>query len=95
MLGIWSGLGGIVQERVLAKNIRRKKRNAVITAQARLAEKNADVDKIESELEKIKESYEAQFAHAAEKLRVSLGVEEVSLVLVGTFIWGFGDLLWG
>ena len=94
MLGIWSGLGGIIQEQVLVTRIRRKQRNALTAAQAKLAEHDATADTIDSELAKIQESYDAQIAHAADQLRMSVGFEEVSLVLIGTFIWGFGDLFW-
>ena len=94
MLGIWSGLGGIVQERVLALRIRRKQRNALTRERAKLSENDAGAETIETELSKIKEMYDAQLAQAAEKLRLSVGFEEVSLLLAGTFIWGFGDLLW-
>lgn len=88
MLGIWSGLGGIIQEQVLATRIRRKQRDALTAAQAKLSENDADGDTIDSELSKIQESYDAQRAHAADKLRMSVGFEEVSLVLMGTFILG-------
>lgn len=93
MLGIWSALGGIVEERLLSKRIRRKKRNAIISARARLLEQSADAEDIETEVASISEGFDAQLAHAAEKLRLSLGLQEVSLLLSGTFIWGFGDLL--
>lgn len=92
MLGIWSALGGIVQERLLNTRVRQKQRNAIVRARAELLEKNADADTTEAELAKINEVYEAQLSHAAEKLRFSIGFQEVSLLLTGTFIWGFGDL---
>ena len=94
MLGIWSGLGGIVEERMLATSIKRKQRNAITLAEAKLSENDADTEAIEAELAQIRETYDAQLAHAAEKLKLSVGFEEVSLVLAGSFIWGFGDLLW-
>lgn len=93
MLGIWSALGGIVEESLLSRRIRRKKRNAIVSARAELLEKNADAGRIEAEVASINEVFDAQLAHAAEKLRLSLGLQEVSLLLSGTFIWGFGDLL--
>ena len=32
-------------------------------------------------------------ADATHNLRMTLGVLEVSLLITGTFVWGFGDLL--
>lgn len=92
MLGIWSALGGIIQERLLNTSIRRKQRNAIVRARAELLEKNADTNTTEAELAKINGAFDAQLSHAAEKLRLSIGLQEVSLLLTGTFIWGFGDL---
>ena len=93
MLGIWSAVRGIVQERLLNTSIRRKQRNAVVRAKAELLERNADADTLEKELAKINEMFDAQRSHAAERLRLSVGFQEVSLLLTGTFIWGFGDLI--
>ena len=93
MLGVWCGLGGIIQERLVTAHIRSKQRNAVVRARAKLSEDNMADDLLETELSKINDIYEAQITHAAERLRMSVGLEEVALVLLGTFIWGFGDLM--
>ena len=93
MLGIWSALGGIVEERLLNTRIQHNQRNAIVRAKAELLESNADTGAIEKELARINEMFEAQRSHAAGKLRMSVGFQEVSLLLTGTFVWGFGDLL--
>lgn len=92
MLGIWSGLGGIIHEKLLTAGIRQKQRNAIVLAKAKLSERDADADTVEKELAEINEKYEAQLSHAANTLRYSVGFEEVALLLTGTFFWGFGDL---
>ena len=92
MLGIWSGLGGIIQERILTTRIRRKQRNAIVHARAKLLEKDIDPKVLDTEIMKINELFNAQLLHAAERLRLSVGIDEVVLLLTGTFIWGFGDL---
>ena len=92
MLGIWSGLGGIIQERILTTRIRRKQRNAIVHARAKLLEKDIDPKTLDTEIIKINDLFNAQLSHAAERLRLSVGIDEVVLVLTGTFIWGFGDL---
>jgi len=93
MLGIWSGLGGIIQERILANSIRGRRRNAIVQAKAALLEKDSNPETTDAEIKKIEESFEAQLSHASERLRLSVGIDEVVLVLTGTFIWGFGDLV--
>lgn len=93
MLGIWSALGGIIQEQLLHTHIRRKQRNAIVRAKAELLESNADTSTIEKELAKINGVFDEQLSRAAERLRLSVGFQEVSLLLTGTFIWGFGDLI--
>lgn len=92
MLGIWSALGGIVQEKLLSTRIRQKKRNAIVSARAELLEKNAGEHSVEKELSRINDIFDEQLHHAAENLRLSFGLQEVILLLSGTFIWGFGDL---
>ena len=93
MLGIWSSLGGIMQERLLSARMRRRLRNAKTQARARLDEQGVQADAVETELGKIDEDFEKEFSELSHDLRLSLGFLEVSLLLTGTFLWGFGDLL--
>ena len=93
MLGIWSGLGGIIEERLLLGRLRWRHRNAIVEAKARLQEKEADSAEIEKELHEIEDAFEKAHDDLSHKLKLSLGVLEISLLLTGTFLWGFGDLL--
>ncbi len=93
MIGIWSGIGGILQERLLMIRIRRRHRNAVVRARARLAEEQVDSKQVDKELAEIDETFENELSKASLSLRLSIGVLEVSLLMTGTFLWGFGDLL--
>lgn len=95
MLGIWSGLGGIIQERLLTTGMRWRRRGARARARARLHAEGADSASIEDKLGAIDAAFEQQSAAMAQSLRLSLGVLEVSLLMTGTFLWGFGDLLVG
>lgn len=95
MLGLWSGLGGILQERLLVSRTKWRRRNAITAARARLSESREDADKTEKELTEINEAFDNQIGEATQNLRLSIGVLEVSLLLTGTFFWGFGDLLVG
>jgi len=92
MLGIWSGLGGIIQERVLLGRLRWRRRNAITEARARLESQSLEATEIEKELDAIDEAFAQQAAILKQNLRLSLGILEVSLLITGTFLWGFGDL---
>ena len=93
MIGLWSGIGGIFQERVVISRLRWHRRNAVIRAKARLAEEQADSEQVDKTLKEIDDSFEKELEKTTQKLRLSLGVVEASLLMTGTFLWGFGDLL--
>ena len=93
MLGLWSGIGGVLQERVLYTRLKWRQRNAITVAKARICEENGDSDDAEEKLAEINEAFEKQISDAMHKIRVSIGMLEVSLLLAGTFLWGFGDLL--
>jgi len=95
MLGLWSGIGEIFQEQFLISQMRWRRRNAITKARARLAEDQVDSGKVESELDQINEAFERRLSEVTQSLRLSLGVLEVSLLMTGTFLWGFGDLLVG
>lgn len=95
MLGIWSGVGGILQERLLVSRTKWRRRNAITAARARLSEENKGVDQADKELTEINDAFDNQMEKATQNLRLSVGVLEVSLLLTGTFLWGFGDLLIG
>lgn len=92
MLGIWSGIGGVLQEGLLFRQTKWRRRNALTTAKARLNEDNADPEQIAKRLAEIDQSFDDLMSEAAQKLRLSIGVLEVSLLLTGTFLWGFGDI---
>lgn len=93
MLGIWSGVGGILQERLLISSTKWRRRNALTEAKARLDAEVDDPDQKEKELAKINEAFDNRIEEATQNLRMSIGALEVSLLLTGTFFWGFGDLL--
>ena len=93
MIGLWSGIGGIFQERLLTSRIRWRRRNAIVRTRARLAEEQADSEQVEKAFKEIDETFEKALAKTTQNLRLSIGVLEVSLLMTGTFLWGFGDLL--
>ncbi|MDH3387955.1 MAG: hypothetical protein OEN02_08615 [Gammaproteobacteria bacterium] len=93
MLGIWSSLGSIMQERLLSSRMRWRRRNALTAARARLQQQEAGEDVIEKELAEIDDNFDNHLSDQSLHMKLSLGFVEVSLLLTGTFLWGFGDLL--
>lgn len=93
MLGIWSGLGVVLQEKVLMTRLKWQRRNAITEARARLAEQDQDEDTIKLKIEEINNIFDKRYEEMRHVMKFSLGVLEVSLLLTGTFLWGFGDLL--
>lgn len=92
MLGIWSGLGVLLQEKVLMTRLKWQRRNAITEARAKLIEQEQDEDTIKIKLEEINNIFDRRYAEMRHAMKLSLGVLEVSLLLTGTFLWGFGDL---
>ncbi|MEQ8288619.1 MAG: hypothetical protein RIB78_02730 [Gammaproteobacteria bacterium] len=92
MLGIWSGLGVVLQEKVLMTRLKWQRRNAITSARARLAEQEQDEDTIKLKIEEINNIFDKRYEEMRHAMKLSLGVLEVSLLLTGTFLWGFGDL---
>lgn len=93
VLGIWSGIGGILQERVLSGRHQLRHRLAVSRAKRNLRKQKADSERISAELETINKSFEEQLQAISAELRLSVGILEVSLLITGTLLWGFGDLV--
>lgn len=54
---------------------------------------NAPKDYIDKEIETIEDDFDDRIDVIKDNVRYQLGILEVSLLMTGTFIWGFGDLL--
>jgi uncharacterized membrane protein YcjF (UPF0283 family) len=92
ILGIWSGMGAIFQERILRGRLRWRRRNAITEARARLDSESPDSIGIDKDIDAINEAFALQTAKLTQSLRLSLGILEFSLLITGTFLWGFGGL---
>jgi uncharacterized membrane protein YcjF (UPF0283 family) len=93
LLGIWSSIGGILQERIIIGRLTMQHRIALSRAKIKLRKINAPKEYIDKEVESIEEQFEDSIDAVRDQFRLHLGIVEVSLLMVGTFIWGFGDLL--
>jgi uncharacterized membrane protein YcjF (UPF0283 family) len=95
MLGIWLGIGSILQERIIFTRIKWHRRKALAAAKKQSKENKTEDSELEKQLAVINQGYDNQIIETTQKLRISIGMLEVSLLLTGTFLWGFGDLLIG
>jgi hypothetical protein len=95
VLGIWSGIGGLIQEQILIGQIRWRRRNAIIRARAALEAKDSTPADIEREIKVIDDTFDKQSFDLSQKLKVSLGIREVTILITGTLLWGFGDIIAG
>ncbi len=93
VLGIWSSLGGIIQERVLVNRLKVRRRLAIARARRKLRRELADADTTDKQIDSISKSFEQKIKAVSDELRLSVGIQEVSLLITGTLIWGFGDLV--
>jgi uncharacterized membrane protein YcjF (UPF0283 family) len=92
LIGVWSSISGIIQERVLIDRLNIQHRIELSRAKIKLRKFNAPKEYIEKEIDSIKEKFEDKMDELTVNVRFQLGMLEVSLLMTGTFIWGFGDL---
>jgi uncharacterized membrane protein YcjF (UPF0283 family) len=92
VLGVWSSLGVIIQERIILRQSQGRRNRALNKFKLKHA-KEKDQTIIDSEKVVINEEHDKHVAKAIDHLRLSIGALEVSLLVSGTFVWGFGDLI--
>ena len=93
LLGVWSSIGAIIAERVLISKLNIQHRIVLSRAKIKLRKMNAPKDYIEKEIGTIEDDFDDRIDVIKDNVRYQLGILEVSLLMTGTFIWGFGDLL--
>ena len=92
LLGVWSGLGGIIQERLILGKLNVRHKLSLAHLKRRLRKSKASAEHIEQEVQAIEDEFEDKIAVLMQTVRLQLGILEVSLLMTGTLIWGFGDL---
>jgi hypothetical protein len=90
ILGIWSGLGGVIEEKLLHRGLTIQKYMAM--RRIRLAF-GADKEEMEKQLQQTQQQFNDRLAALQNELGISIGVIEASLLIAGTLLWGFGDLI--
>tara|TARA_R110000744_G_scaffold304543_3_gene413045 strand:+ start:279 stop:755 length:477 start_codon:yes stop_codon:yes gene_type:complete len=92
VLGVWSGLGGIIQERLLIGRLNFHHRITLARAKRKLRKLKVSTENIENEIQIIEDDFEEKAEKILQAVRLQLGILEVSLLITGTLLWGFGDL---
>ena len=90
VLGIWSGLGGVIEAKILHRGLKIKK--FVAMRRIRMAF-GADKEEMEKQLQAVQQKFNERLEESRHQLGISVGVIEASLLITGTLLWGFGDLL--
>lgn len=93
ILGIISGFAEIVQEGFVSARLKLQRRNTIVAAKARLGEMDKDDTEIKIEIEGINHRFDQRVDDLRQKMKMKIGLLEVALLIIGTFLWGFGDLL--
>jgi len=90
VLGILSGVSGMLEERLLHRVLKLKRR--IAERRARLAF-GGNEEQLGKEMENIRQRYDDHRLKMREDVNISVGLIEASLVITGTLLWGFGDLV--
>lgn len=90
MLGIWSGVGGIFRYSMMRERLYANKRRGTMQAQRKYQN---DTEELKQLLSDLNQQYINDVEQLRSKLSISVGIQEATLLLIGTFLWGFGDLL--
>jgi hypothetical protein len=93
IIGVWSSIGAIIAERVLISKLNIQHRLVLSRAKMKLRKINVPTEYIDKEIATIEDDFDDKIDVVKDNVRYQLGILEVSLLITGTFIWGFGDLL--
>jgi hypothetical protein len=93
IIGVWSSIGAIISERVLISKLNIQHRLVLSRAKMKLRKINVPTEYIDKEIATIEDDFDDKIDVVKDNVRYQLGILEVSLLITGTFIWGFGDLL--
>ena len=92
VLGVWSSLGGIIQERLLISRLNFQHRINVARTKRKLRLLKVTEAHKDSELQLIEDEFDDKTQSILQAVRLQLGILEVSLLITSTLLWGFGDL---
>lgn len=93
VLGIMSGFSGIIQERILISRLEIRKRIELLQKKRKLRLIKAEKEFIEKELDDIEGDFTDQANNLMNSIKFNVGIIEGVLLIFGTIIWGFGDIV--
>tara|TARA_R110000751_G_scaffold307911_2_gene435246 strand:- start:57243 stop:57680 length:438 start_codon:yes stop_codon:yes gene_type:complete len=89
VLGVWSSIGVVFHEKLISRRanwIRNKELRQLKAKFLDEADMTLGIDQLNAD-------HDQRLNLAIQDLRLSIGVLEMSLLISGTLVWGFGDLL--
>jgi len=93
VLGIISGFSGIIEERVLMSRLSIRKRFEILQKKRKLRLLKAAPAYVQEELNEIEEKYLLLSKESMNSIKFNAGISEGVLLILGTLIWGFGDIV--
>jgi len=93
VLGIISGFSGIIEERLFLSRLAIRKRIELLQKKRKLRLLKVAPTFVEEELQDIEEKFEALADESMSSIKFNAGLIEGVLLIFGTIVWGFGDLL--
>lgn len=92
ILGILSGFSGIIQEKVLISRLDIRKRIELLNKKRKMRLLKIEKDIIDKELEDIEKKFQEQSNNLKDSIKFNVGLIEGVLLILGTMVWGFGDI---
>jgi uncharacterized membrane protein YcjF (UPF0283 family) len=89
VLGIWSSIGVIFHEKLITRRAMWIRNKELRQLKANLLEDS----EIALGIDQVNANHDQRLNLAIQDLRLSIGVLEMSLLISGTLVWGFGDLI--
>lgn len=93
VIGILSGFGGIVQERILVSQLAFQHRLLLLKTRKKLRALKVSEDYMSKEIESVNQQFLTLTERHESSLKVKVGMLELSILILGTLVWGFGDIL--
>ena len=93
VLGVWASLGVVLKEKVLVQRITWKRNQAFAKSKFKILKGKKHPALNEAEIAEINATHDEELAAQLQHLRMSIGALEVSLLISGTLVWGFGDIV--
>lgn len=89
VLGVWSSIGVVFHEKLISRRA-----NWIRNKELRqLKAKALEDSEIALGIDQVNADHDQRLNLAIQNLRMSIGVLEMSLLISGTLVWGFGDLI--